>query len=76
MHLQDEWSFLRKLAARLRQEAAILILATLIAILALIEGINTAVVFWIWMIAVIVALTRAPLIEKIEPQSPAGPAPQ
>lgn len=75
MHLQDEWSFLRRLAARLRQEAAILILATLIASLALIEGINTAIVFWIWMIAVIVALTRAPLIEKVEPQSPAGPAP-
>ena len=73
--MQDEWSFLRKLATRLRQEAAILILATLIAGLALIEGINTAVVFWIWMIAVIVALTRAPLIEKIEPPSPADPSP-
>ena len=59
---------------RLRQEAAILILATLIAGLALIEGIGTGVVFWIWMIAVIVALTRSPLIEKAEPPAPADPA--
>ncbi len=75
MHLQDEWAFLRMLAARLRQETAILILATLIATLALVEGINTGVVFWIWMVAVIVALTRPPLVEKVEPLSPAGPVP-
>lgn len=50
---------------RLRQESAILILATLIAALALIEGINTGVVFWIWAIMMIVALIRPPLVERI-----------
>ncbi|MBB3608203.1 phosphate regulon sensor histidine kinase PhoR [Rhizobium sp. BK602] len=73
--MQDEWSFLRKLAARLRQEIAILILATLIAILALIEGIGAGFVFWLWAAAVFVALTRAPLVEQAEPPPPAEPRP-
>lgn len=74
MHVEDEWSFLRKLAARLRQETAILILATLIAILALVEGINTGVVFWIWVVVMIVALIRRPLVEKAVPPAPVEPA--
>ncbi|TIX92094.1 phosphate regulon sensor histidine kinase PhoR [Rhizobium sp. P44RR-XXIV] len=63
--MEDEWSFVRKLAVRLRQESAILILATLIAALALMENINTGAVFWIWAIVVIVALIRPPLVERI-----------
>ncbi|MGV1759313.1 phosphate regulon sensor histidine kinase PhoR [Rhizobium sp. P44RR-XXIV] len=53
------------MAVRLRQESAILILATLIAALALMENINTGAVFWIWAIVVIVALIRPPLVERI-----------
>ncbi|MBB6486575.1 two-component system phosphate regulon sensor histidine kinase PhoR [Rhizobium lusitanum] len=60
---------------RLRQESAILILATLIAVLALVEGIHTGVVFWIWAIAVIVALIRPPLVERVAVPAPTTPAP-
>ncbi len=60
---------------RLRQESAILILATLIAALALIEGIHTGVVFWIWAVAVIVALIRQPLVQRVAVPAQAGPAP-
>ncbi|MFJ6325547.1 MULTISPECIES: phosphate regulon sensor histidine kinase PhoR [unclassified Rhizobium] len=60
---------------RLRQESAILILATLIAALALIEGIHTGVVFWIWAIAVIVALIRQPLVQRVAVPAQAGPVP-
>lgn len=63
--MEDEWSFVRKLAVRLRQESAILILATLIAALALMESINTGAVFWIWAIVVVVALIRRPLVERV-----------
>ncbi|NTF40808.1 phosphate regulon sensor histidine kinase PhoR [Agrobacterium rhizogenes] len=63
--MEDEWSFVRKLAVRLRQESAILILATLIAALALMGNNNTGAVFWIWAIVVIVALIRPPLVERI-----------
>jgi two-component system phosphate regulon sensor histidine kinase PhoR len=73
--LEDEWSFVRKLAVRLRQESAILILATLIAVLALVEGINTGAVFWIWVIVMIVTLLRPPLVERVAVPSSAEPAP-
>ncbi|WP_246806379.1 phosphate regulon sensor histidine kinase PhoR [Rhizobium lusitanum] len=63
------------MAVRLRQESAILILATLIAVLALVEGIHTGVVFWIWAIAVIVALIRPPLVERVAVPAPTTPAP-
>ncbi|WP_267553292.1 phosphate regulon sensor histidine kinase PhoR [Rhizobium rhizogenes] len=53
------------MAVRLRQESAILILATLIAALALMGNNNTGAVFWIWAIVVIVALIRPPLVERI-----------
>ncbi|MGY5777779.1 phosphate regulon sensor histidine kinase PhoR [Rhizobium sp. LEGMi135b] len=72
--LEDEWSFVRKLAMRLRQESAILVLATLIAALALVEGINTGAVFWIWAIVMIVTLLRPPLVERVEVPSQAEPA--
>ena len=49
-----------------------LILATLIAVLALIEGINTGAVFWIWAIVMIVALIRPPLVERIVVPSRVG----
>jgi len=73
--LEDEWSFVRRLALRLRQESAMLILATLIAVLALIEGINTGAVFWIWAIVMIVALIRPPLVERIVVPSREEPQP-
>ncbi|NLS18183.1 phosphate regulon sensor histidine kinase PhoR [Rhizobium sp. P40RR-XXII] len=73
--MEDEWSFVRKLAARLRQEVAILILATLVAIFALIEGINTSAVFWIWIIVMIVTLLRPPLVERVAVPSQVKPAP-
>jgi len=73
--LEDEWSFVRRLALRLRQESAMLILATLIAVLALIEGINTGAVFWIWAIVMIVALIRPPLVERIVVPSREEPEP-
>lgn len=60
---------------RLRQESAILILATLIAALALMENINTGAVFWIWAIVMLVALIRRPLVERIVVPSPADPGP-
>ncbi|WP_246704153.1 phosphate regulon sensor histidine kinase PhoR [Rhizobium sp. P38BS-XIX] len=63
------------MAVRLRQEIAILILATLIAALALIEGINTGAVFWIWVIVMVVALIRPPLVERVVVPSTAEPAP-
>ncbi|MFS8048394.1 phosphate regulon sensor histidine kinase PhoR [Rhizobium sp. BR 314] len=63
------------MAVRLRQESAILVLATLIAVLALVEGIHTGVVFWIWAIAVIVALIRPPLVERVAVPAPTTPAP-
>ncbi|MGG6897551.1 MULTISPECIES: phosphate regulon sensor histidine kinase PhoR [Rhizobium] len=72
--MEDEWSFVRKLAGRLRQESAILILATLIAALALIEGIHTGIVFWIWAITFIVALIRPPLVERVVVSSQTAPA--
>lgn len=52
-----------------------LILATLIAVLALIEGINTGAVFWIWAIVMIVALIRPPLVERIVVPSREEPQP-
>ncbi|NRP84394.1 Alkaline phosphatase synthesis sensor protein PhoR [Ensifer adhaerens] len=52
-----------------------LILATLIAVLALIEGINTGAVFWIWAIVMIVALIRPPLVERIVVPSREEPEP-
>ncbi|ENN83983.1 histidine kinase [Rhizobium freirei PRF 81] len=73
--LEDEWSFVRKLAGRLRQENAILIFATLVAAFALIEGIPTGIVFWIWAIALVVALIRPPLVERVVVSSQAAPAP-
>ncbi|NTJ05887.1 phosphate regulon sensor histidine kinase PhoR [Rhizobium lusitanum] len=73
--MEDEWSFVRRLALRLRQESAMLILATLIAVLALIEGINTGAVFWIWAIVMIVALIRPPLVERIVVPSREEPQP-
>ncbi len=73
--MEDEWSFVRRLAVRLRQESAILVLATLIAALALVEGINTGAVFWIWAIVMIVTLLRPPLVERVEVPSQAEPAP-
>jgi two-component system phosphate regulon sensor histidine kinase PhoR len=75
VQLEDEWSFVRRLAVRLRQESAILVLATLIAALALVEGINTGAVFWIWAIVMIVTLLRPPLVERVEVPSQAEPAP-
>ncbi len=59
---------------RLRQESAVLILATLIAALALIEGINTGAVVWIWAIVVIVTLLRRPLVERVVVPARAEPA--
>lgn len=73
--MEDEWSFLRKLSRRLWQESAILILATLIAALALIEGISTGAVFWIWAIVMIVALLRPALVERVAVPSRAEPGP-
>ncbi|NEV09609.1 phosphate regulon sensor histidine kinase PhoR [Rhizobium sp. SEMIA 4088] len=73
--MEDEWSFVRRLAVRLRQESAILVLATLIAALALVEGINTGAVFWIWAIVMIVTLIRPPLVERVEVPSQAEAAP-
>nr|WP_075855309.1 phosphate regulon sensor histidine kinase PhoR [Rhizobium hainanense] len=73
--MEDEWSFVRKLAVRLRQESAILVLATLIAALALVEGINTGAVFWIWAIVMIVTLLRPPLVERVVVPSQAESAP-
>ena len=73
--MEDEWSFVRRLALRLRQESAILILATLIAAFALMESINTGAVFWIWAIVMIVALIRPPLVERIVVPSRAEPEP-
>jgi two-component system phosphate regulon sensor histidine kinase PhoR len=73
--LEDEWSFVRKLAVRLRQESAILVLATLIAALALVEGINTGAVFWIWAIVMIVTLLRPPLVERVVVPPHDEPAP-
>jgi two-component system phosphate regulon sensor histidine kinase PhoR len=73
--LEDEWSFVRKLAVRLRQESVILVLATLIAALALVEGINTGAVFWIWAIVMIVTLLRPPLVERVVVPSQAESAP-
>ncbi|SCB31408.1 two-component system, OmpR family, phosphate regulon sensor histidine kinase PhoR [Rhizobium hainanense] len=60
---------------RLRQESAILVLATLIAALALVEGINTGAVFWIWAIVMIVTLLRPPLVERVVVPSQAESAP-
>jgi len=60
---------------RLRQESAILILATLIAALALMESINTGAVFWIWAVVVVVALIRRPLVERVVVPSQAERAP-
>jgi two-component system phosphate regulon sensor histidine kinase PhoR len=68
--LEDEWSFLKKLTVRLRQEFAILVAVTLVAALALFEGINTGAVIWIWLAVVFVALARRPLIVKAEPLPP------
>jgi two-component system phosphate regulon sensor histidine kinase PhoR len=64
--LEDDWSFLKKLAVRLRQEFAILFLATLIAIFALIEKINVGAVLWIWIATVFVSLARRPLIVRVQ----------
>ncbi|MGY5801441.1 phosphate regulon sensor histidine kinase PhoR [Rhizobium hainanense] len=63
------------MAVRLRQESAILVLATLIAALALVEGINTGAVFWIWAIVMIVTLLRPPLVERVVVPSQAESAP-
>ncbi|WP_234910425.1 phosphate regulon sensor histidine kinase PhoR [Rhizobium rhizogenes] len=63
------------MAVRLRQESAILVLATLIAALALVEGINTGAVFWIWAIVMIVTLLRPPLVERVVVPPQDEPAP-
>jgi two-component system phosphate regulon sensor histidine kinase PhoR len=74
-HLEDDWSFLKKVVVRLRQEFAILFFATLVAIFALIQHINVGAVLWIWLAAVFVALARRPLVVKVAAPLPAEQAP-
>jgi two-component system, OmpR family, phosphate regulon sensor histidine kinase PhoR len=66
--LEDDMSFLKKVAVRLKQEFAILLLATLVAVFALIEQISVGAVLWIWIATVFVALARRPLV--VEKQVP------
>jgi two-component system phosphate regulon sensor histidine kinase PhoR len=73
--LEDEWSFLKKLVTRVWQESAILSLATLVALFALVRGVNAGVVIWIWIFAVFVALARRPLVVRAEAPPPAEPPP-
>lgn len=71
--MEDESSFLKKLAMRLRQEFAILFLATLIAIFALVEKIDVGVVLWIWIATIFVALARRPLVVRVPAPAQAEP---
>jgi two-component system phosphate regulon sensor histidine kinase PhoR len=60
--LEENASLLRRFAARLRQEWAILILAALIALLGFFEGVNGSAVFCLWLLVALVALLRRPLV--------------
>jgi len=66
----------KKLALRLRQEAVILVLAVLIAVLAWIEGANVAVVLAILAVVAVAALLRSPLVGPVKvsaaPEPPAA----
>ena len=57
--MEENGSFLKRLAGRLRREWAILVLSVLIAVLALFEGVSLGIVLALWVLAVAVALLRA-----------------
>jgi two-component system phosphate regulon sensor histidine kinase PhoR len=60
---------------RLRQEGAMLLLVSLIAILALAEGIGKGAVAALWLLVVLVAMLRSPMVVEAEAPAPSEPAP-
>jgi two-component system phosphate regulon sensor histidine kinase PhoR len=73
--LNDDLSYPKRFFRRLSHEGAILLLATLIGVLALAEGVGKFIVAGIWLMAVLVAMLRPPFVIKAEAPLAAEPAP-
>jgi two-component system, OmpR family, phosphate regulon sensor histidine kinase PhoR len=73
--LDDDPSFPWKIMRRLRQEGAMLLLVSLIAVLALVEGTDKAAVAVIWLLVVLVAMLRSPMVVRAEAPPPPETAP-
>ncbi|PZM12083.1 phosphate regulon sensor histidine kinase PhoR [Rhizobium tubonense] len=73
--MEDDLSFPRRFTRRLQHESAILALATLIAVLALVEGTGKGVVAAIWLVVVLVAMLRSPMVVEAEAPPHAEPVP-
>lgn len=59
--MNEDWSFPRRIAARLRQELAVIVIATVVAVLALVAGHGAAIVLCIWLVFILVALLVGPV---------------
>jgi two-component system, OmpR family, phosphate regulon sensor histidine kinase PhoR len=73
--LAEDFSFPRRIAARLRQELAVIVMAAVVAVLAVVAGLGAGIVSCVWLVFSLVVLLLGPVRPRAEAPAEAEEAP-